>query len=89
MDYEESLILDRYFLDLLGYKDFEELRTNVVNKQEGYDVDGRSNFLDGIINIKGSKIDDFDLIRYDQAIKGYAEKLRKNRKQPDFNLKYF
>lgn len=89
MDYEESLIFNRYFLDSLGCESFEELRTNLVNKQEGYDIEGRSNFLDGIINIEGSKIDDFDLIQYDQAIKRYVEKLRKNRKQPDFNLKYF
>ncbi len=89
MDYEKGLILDRYFLDLFGCRSFEELTTNIMNKQEGYDSDGRSNFLDGIINIEGSKIDDFDLIQYDQTIKRYVEKLRKNRKQPDFNLKYF
>lgn len=89
MSFEKHLILNKYFLGLFGCEDFEELRRNVVNKEEGYDSDGRSNFLDGIINLEGSKIDELDLLRYDQAIKGYVERLRKNRRQSDFNLKYF
>ena len=89
MEFEDALIINRYFLDLLGCKSFDELRRNLVDKQEGYDSDGRSNFLDGMINLVGSKINDFDLIQYDQAIKRYVEALRRNRKQPYFNLKYF
>ena len=89
MSFEKHLVLYKYFLSLFGCEEFEELRSNVVNKEEAFDSDGRSNFLDGIINLKGSKIDELDLLRYDQAIKEYVERLRKNRRQPDFNLKYF
>ena len=89
MSFDKHLVLYKYFLSLFGCKEFEELRRNVVDKEEGYDSDGRSNFLDGIINLEGSKIDELDLMRYDQAIKEYVERLRKNRRQPDFNLKYF
>ena len=89
MSFEKHLVLNKYFLSLFGCEEFEELRRNVVNKEEGFDIDGRSNFLDGIINLEGSKIDELDLLRYDQAIKEYVERLRKNRRQPDFNLKYF
>lgn len=89
MSFEKHLVLNKYFLNLFGCKELEELRSNVVNKKEGFDIDGRSNFLDGIINLEGSKIDELDLLRYDQAIKEYVDRLRKNRKQPDFNLKYF
>ena len=89
MSFEKHLVLNKYFLGLFGCEEFEELRRNVVDKQVGYDSDGRSKFLDGIINLEGSKIDELDLLGYDQAIKEYVERLRKNRRQPDFNLRYF
>jgi len=89
MSFEKHLVLYKHFLSLFGCKKFEELKRNVVGKEEGYDSAGRSNFLDGLINLEGSKIDELDLMRHDQAIKEYVERLRKNRRQPDFNLKYF
>jgi superfamily II DNA or RNA helicase len=89
MEFEDTLLLNRYFLNLLGGNSFDEIRANMVDKQEGYDSDGRSNFLGGIVNLKDSKIEDNVLIEYDGAIKEYVENLRHNRKQPEFNLKYF
>ena len=32
---------------------------------------------------------EFELLKYDEAIREYVERLRRNRGQPNFNLKYF
>jgi len=86
---EKHLVLNKYFLKLFGFDDFNELREKLMDKEEGYDSYGRSNFVDALINLKNSQITEDQLLRYDEAIREYVEKLRQNRKQPNFNLKYF
>jgi len=86
---EKHLVLNKYFLNLFGFDDFNELREKLMDKEEGYDSYGRSNFVDALINLKNSQITEDQLLRYDEAIREYVEKLRQNRKQPNFNLKYF
>ena len=87
MKLEEHLILNKYFLNLFGFNDFNELREKLKDTQEGYDTTGRSYFIDVLIGLKPDWED--LLLRYDFAIREYVERLRQNRRQPDFKLKYF
>ncbi|HDN83791.1 MAG TPA: DEAD/DEAH box helicase, partial [Candidatus Altiarchaeales archaeon] len=87
MTLEKYLVLNRYFLNLFGFNEFDELREKLKDSQEGYDSTGRSYFIDVLISLKPEW--EAELLRYDEAIREYVEKLRQNRKQPNFNLKYF
>jgi len=87
MRFEKQLVLNKYFQSLLGIDDFNELRNKLKDTEEGYDSQGRSYFVDVLIGLK-PKWEDL-LLRYDEAIKEYVEKLRQSRRQPNFNLKYF
>lgn len=83
------LVLNRYFLRCLGFDNFNDLRERLKETKEGYDDDGKSYFIDTIICFKNLRIPEDKLIFYDKEIKKYVIKLRQNRRQPDFNLKYF
>ena len=87
MKLENHLVLNKYFLNLFGFNEFNELREKLKDTQEGYDSTGRSYFIDVLIGLKPEWED--LLLKYDSAIREYVEKLRQNRKQPNFNLKYF
>jgi len=87
MKFEKHLVLNKYFLGLFGFNDFNELREKLKDTEEGYDSQGRSYFVDVLIGLK-PKWEDL-LLKYDETIKEYVEKLRQNRRQPNFNLKYF
>ena len=84
---EKHLVLNKYFLNLFGFNDFNELREKLKGTEEGYDTTGRSYFVDVLIGLKPEWED--LLLRYDEAIREYVERLRQNRKQSNFNLKYF
>jgi len=84
---ERHLVLNKYFLNLFGFNDFNELREKLKDTDEGYDFTGRSFFADVLVGLKPEW--EAELLRYDEAIKEYVEKLRQNRRQPNFNLKYF
>ncbi|ACN99366.1 type III restriction protein res subunit [Sulfurihydrogenibium azorense Az-Fu1] len=84
---EKHLVLSRFFLNLFGFDDFNKLREKLKDTQEGYDSTGRSYFVDVLIGLKSEWED--ALLGYDEAIREYVEKLRRNRRQPNFNLKYF
>jgi len=84
---EKHLVLNKFFLNLFGFDNFKELREKLKDTQEGYDTTGRSFFIDVLIGLKPEWED--LLLKYDSAIREYVEKLRQNRKQPNFNLKYF
>jgi hypothetical protein len=88
MELHNRLVLNRYFLDQLGYGNFDELRTSMRNIQEGYASDGRSYFVNVLIGREGRKILEDDIFRYDKAIKEYADRLVRNRREP-VTLKYF
>lgn len=89
MRLEKYLVLNGYLLSELGYKDFEELRGKLRDQQEGFDQDGRSYFVGVIVGQSGLRIPGSLLLRYDSAIRQYVYRLRRNRKQPNFNFKYF
>ncbi|MCD6408232.1 DEAD/DEAH box helicase family protein, partial [bacterium] len=84
---EKHLVLNGYFLKLFGFAEFDELREKLKDTQEGYDSTGRSYFIDVLIGLKPEW--EVEFLRYDSGIREYVEKLRQNRRQPDFNLKYF
>ena len=83
---EKYLVLNKYFLKLLGFDDIEDLREILKDKPEGYEALGRSYFADALI---GCRIPDKIVLEYDRAIREYSYRLRKNRREPKFNLKYF
>ncbi len=87
LKFEKQLILNNYSLNLFGFNEFNELREKLKDAREGYDSTGRSFFVDVLIGLKPEWED--LLLKYDEAIREYVEKLRQNRNQPNFNLKYF
>ncbi len=87
MRLEKYLVLNRYFLNLFGFNDSNELRERLKDTEAGYDSTGRSFFSDALIVLRPEWEE--SLIRYDDAIREYSERLRQNRKQPYFALKYF
>lgn len=87
MKLEKHLVLNKYFLNLFGFNAFNELREKLKDTQEGYDSTGRSFFVDILIGLKPDW--EAELLRYDEAIREYVERLRQNRRQLNFNLKYF
>jgi len=84
---EKHLVLNKYFLSLFSLNNFNELREKLKDTQEGYDTSGRSFFIDVLVGLKPEW--ESLLLRYDGVIKEYVEKLRQNRREPNFNLKYF
>ena len=87
MKLESYLILNKYFLNLFGVDDFNKLRERLRDTNEGYDSTGRSYFIDSLIGLKPEW--ESELLKYDEAIREYVERLGRNRKQSGFNLKYF
>ena len=87
MELEKHLVLNKYFLNLFGFDNFNKLREKLKDTQEGYDSTGRSYFVDVLIGLKPEW--EGELLRYDLAIREYVEKLKQNRKDINFKLKYF
>ena len=87
MELEKHLVLNKYFLNLFGFTEFNELREKLKDTDEDYDTQGRSYFINTLIGLKPEW--ENLLLRYDEAIKEYVEKLKHNREQINFNLKYF
>lgn len=84
----KQLVLCRYIVNQFGFDDFEELRDGLSTVKPGYDATGRSYFT-GFILGRPKPIDDRSLLGYDETIKGYEERLRRNRAEPFFTFKYF
>ena len=87
MELEKHLVLNKYFLNMFGFNNFNNLREKLKDTEEGYNTIERSYFVNTLIGLKPEWED--LLLRYDKAIKEYVDKLRQNRRQPNFNLKYF
>src|SRR5664280_229400 len=88
MNLEKHLVLSKYFLHLVGYAEFDKLREEFNGTREGFDAAGHSFVLHGLLS-KSPLITEPDLKRYDETIKGYEDKLKANRNESDFSLKYF
>jgi hypothetical protein len=88
MKLERYLILNRYFLSLFGFNKFSELRDKLAGTKEGFDSDGRSALISVLRGLEDLKIDSGELLRYDEVIKEYSERLSQNRRE-NITLKYF
>ena len=87
MQLEKQLVLNKYFLNLFGFNDFSDLSDKLKDTEPGYDNQGRSYFIGVLIGFNGEW--EQSLLRYDEAIRDYVERLRQNRSDPNLNLKYF
>ena len=87
MQIEKYLVLNKYLLSLFGVRDFKVLQEKLRDVKEEIDSDGRSYFLNTLLGFKDLKIPDNDLIRYDQNIQSYVERI--SEKRETFSLKYF
>lgn len=88
MHLEKYLVLNKYLLSLFGADNISDLREKLKDTKEGFDEGGKSYFADFLLGLENLKIPPEDILRYDQAIRGYAENLSKNRRE-NINLKYF
>jgi len=88
MKLEKYFILNKYLLYLFGYCSFSELRNVIKDREVGFENDGKSYFLSALMGIQDMKISSEELIKYDEAIKEYSERLSRNRRE-NINLKYF
>jgi len=80
MELSRRLILSRYFLSLLGFADFAELKDKLISTGYGPDAEGKSYFADTIIGWSTLKLSPADILTYDQAIVEYWQRLSKNRR---------
>jgi hypothetical protein len=87
MKLEKYFILNKYLLSLFGYSSFSELRKVIKDREVGFENDGKSYFMSALMGIKDMKVSREELIRYDEIIKGYSERLGRNRRE-NINLKY-
>ncbi|MHA1896721.1 MAG: hypothetical protein ACTSU2_04920, partial [Promethearchaeota archaeon] len=85
--FEKMLVLNSYFLNLFNFNNFDDLREKLKDIDEGYTPEGTSFFINTLIQLNPEW--EIELLRYDEAIKEYVGKLRKNRRRPNFNLRYF
>ncbi len=88
LDFERSLVLNRYFLAQLGAVEFDDLRSHLDRAQEGDWGDGNSFFFHGLVS---AGLKDMamraKLADYDQRILGYERELARGRGV--FRFKYF
>ena len=85
MNLEKHLVLNNYFIDKLGFADQKSLYDALNSHQQKYNLNGISLYATLLLQ----KNNNTNIRKYDKNIKEYVDKLRKNRNQPAFDLKYF
>lgn len=88
MKLERYLVLNKYLLSLLGFNSFSEIRDKLAGTKEGFDSDGRSHLISLLMGLENLKIDSSELLKYDETIREYSEKLSQNRRE-NITLRYF
>jgi hypothetical protein len=88
MELSKRLVLNRYFLDQLGFENFGDLKEKLRGTKEGFNSDSKSYFADVLIGVENLKIPVEDILKYDRAIKEYVDRLIRNRRDI-ITLKYF
>jgi hypothetical protein len=68
MKLEKHLVQSKYFLNLLGWKEFKELKEKLKNTKENFDSYRRSFFVDILIGLEGLKLNKDTLLKYYEAI---------------------
>lgn len=87
MRIEKYLVLNKYFLSLLGFEDFKDLQLRMKDVKEGYDSEGKSYFVNIILSSKDLKLNEDELLIYDKNIQEYVRKINYGRES--VSLKYF
>jgi len=72
---EDRLILNRFFLDLLGAESFEEFKGLLRLVDEGPDEEGQSNFYGRLATQPGLKLTREKLAEYDRRVLDYERRL--------------
>ncbi len=72
MNLEKNLVFNKFFLYLIGYKEFDSLREDFNQTPEGFDAAGNSYMLHALLG-KEINMPEYELKRYDEAIKGYED----------------
>lgn len=89
MELSKQLILFRYILKQFGYEEFEVLREEFNNKEQGVSATGYTYFASFLMSNSDKLIDDRAIQGYDEAIQLYEKRLRENRAEPFFSFKYY
>lgn len=91
MNIEKYLVLNKYLLSLFGASNFRDLQEKLEDAPVGVDSDGRSHFINvlrsSFENIQKDKLSEDILLRYDENIQFYVNKI--NYKREPVTLKYF
>ncbi len=85
---DKSLVFNKYFLHQLGFDSVETFRDAFHDVQDGYDTSGKSYFLNRILSNKKIFNED-ELIHYDEIIREYEDRMRKNRSNPQLTFQYY
>lgn len=88
MKLEKYLVLNKYFLSLFGFEEFNDLKKELENTNPRYDSDGRSYFVKKLLALEKLQISGNDLLRYDENITYYVKKINEKR-ESKVTLKYF
>ncbi len=89
MKIEKYLVLNKYLLSLLGISDFKTLQEKFKDAPTGLDTEGRTHFINILrSSFSNIKIDEDDLLNYDNNIRFYVQKINSNRTEK-IELKYF
>ncbi len=89
MKLQKHLVLFHFFLDLLGVDEFARLRAILPLPSPVSSVKFHDTFWDALQQSGRSKLSPEKLFNYQQSIDSYQSRLRANRQQPQFRLKYF
>lgn len=90
MNLERSLILNRFYHNLLGAERFDDLRRALREQEEGPVPDGHSRFFHVLVGRSGCKLDQQAFAQYDLRIMEYEARLAKSRRSEPFKtFKYF
>ena len=88
MNIEQHLVLNKFFLRLVGYETFDALRNDFNRIDEGFDSSGNSYLLHTLIG-KKVRVPEHDLLRFDDTIQAYETRLKAHRNDPQLRFKYF
>lgn len=87
MALDQHLVLARYYLDVFGFRRFEEVQEALGRIQEGPRGDGNSHFFAVLASRTGCRLPPDDLARLDRNVLRREAFLRRSRR--GFTLKYF
>lgn len=89
MNIQKHLVLFKYLLQVFGFKEFKDVSELYKSITSSKNPDGSSNILGKILGRNDMEVSYDELIKFDEIILSYEDKMRKERNDPTFELKYF